>query len=58
MVWRQGGSGEKKVEKRLLVENDHLPYCGEYLLVNSEQCNVASIVVEEKVTVGTWLFKR
>ena len=40
-VWlREGGSGRKKVEKRMLVmkynENDHLSFCVEYLSVNSE----------------------
>ena len=37
---RDGGSGRRKVEKRMLVmkykKNDHLPFCVEYLLVISE----------------------
>ena len=39
MAERGDGSGERKVEKRMLVmkynKNDHVLYCGEYLLVNS-----------------------
>ena len=38
-------------------ENDNPAYCGEYLSVNSGQCDAAGIVAEGKNIVGTWLFK-
>ena len=37
--------------------DDNLPYCGEYLSVNSEECSVAAIVEKRKNIAKTCLFK-
>ena len=36
-------------------ENDNIPYCGEYLLVNSG--GVAGVVAKGNNIARTWLFK-
>ena len=53
MVKKVGGSGVKKVKKRMLA----MKYkCGEYLSVTSEYCSIAGIVTEGKKIVKVWLF--
>ena len=60
-IERRVESGGMKVEKRMLImkysKDDNLPYCGEYLSVNSEECSVAAIVEKRKNIAKTCLFK-
>ena len=54
----EGESG-RNVEKIVLVmkcnKNVNIPYCGEYLSVDTGQCGVAGIVAKGKNIVRTWL---
>ena len=59
VIGRGVGMGEREVEKRMFVVKcyDHLTYCEEYLLWNSEWCSVEGIGAEGKKFERTWLFK-
>ena len=35
----------------------NIPYCGEYLSVDTGHCGVAGVVAKGKNIVRTWLFK-